>query len=46
MSAAEPRNSNFAFLEPYEPLARLGFLAERLYAEDPCSTLVKLRHSA
>lgn len=44
MSAAEPRNSNFAFLEPYEPLARLGFLAERLYAEDPCSTLVKLRH--
>lgn len=36
--------SNFAFLENHEPLlARLGFQAERQYAEDPVTTLIKLR---
>lgn len=36
--------SNFAFLEAHEPLlARLGFQAERYYAEDPVTSLIKLR---
>lgn len=43
LPAPDPPKSNFAFLEPFQPLARLGFLAERLYAEDPCSTLLRLR---
>lgn len=36
--------SNFDMLEPYEPqLWRLGALAERYFAEDPNTSLLKLR---
>lgn len=39
--------SNFAFLDSHDSLlARLGFMAERLYAEDPVTTLFKLRQFA
>ncbi|MFN5046832.1 type I restriction-modification system endonuclease [Roseateles sp.] len=39
--------SNFDMLEPYEPqLWRLGALAERYFAEDPNTSLLKLRQFA
>ncbi len=35
---------NFAFLEPYNPqLVKLGALAERYFADDPNTCLIKLR---
>ncbi|MEZ2329994.1 type I restriction-modification system endonuclease [Mesorhizobium sp. RCC_202] len=38
---------NFEFLEPHSPqLAKLGRLAERYYADDPPTALVKLRQFA
>lgn len=44
----QPRNrTNFACLEPHdEQLVRLGMLAERYFAEDPNTCLLKLRQLA
>ena len=43
-SPTKPRSANFAFLAVHDPLLdHLGALAERYFAEDPSTSLVKLR---
>ncbi len=47
MSVAAQRQSNFAHLQAHdEQLVRLGMLAERYFAEDPNTCLLKLRQLA
>lgn len=47
MPAAIPTSANFGFLAVHDPLLdHLGALAERYFAEDPSTSLVKLRQFA
>lgn len=44
MSALQPRSANFEFLRSHDPLlVALGAQAERYFAEDPTTCLMKLR---
>jgi len=44
MRQDSPRSPNFAFLQPHDrQLVRLGSLAERYFADDPNTCLIKLR---
>jgi type I restriction enzyme R subunit len=47
MNSRQPLRSNFAHLLPHDgQLVRLGMLAERYFADDPNTCLLKLRQLA